>query len=88
MKLYEYCFLKICHGPVNQDDFILPEYNMPTNNTPTNNTPTIIHQNVISCPLQELKLTFDKDDSKKISTLFLPTNDIPNINSKTINFTK
>ena len=83
MKLYEYCFLKICHGPVNQDDFILPEYN-----TPTNNTPTIIHQNIISCPLQELKLTFDKDDSKKISTLFLPTNDIPNINSKTINFTK
>ena len=78
MKLYEYCFLKICHGPVNQDDFILPEYN----------TPTIIHQNIISCPLQELKLTFDKDDSKKISTLFLPTNDIPNVNSKTINFTK
>ena len=37
---------------------------------------------------QELKLTFGKNALKKVSTLLLPTNDIPNINSETVNITK
>ena len=36
----------------------------------------------------QLKLTFDKNVPEKISTLLLPTNDIPNIKSETVNVTK
>ena len=32
--------------------------------------------------------TFGKNALKKVSTLLLPTNDIPNINSETVNITK
>ena len=61
------------HGiAVNQYHFFLPQYKTPTE----------------SWPLQELKLTFGKNVPKKISTLLLPTNDIPNIISKTVNITK
>ena len=61
MELYEYRFLKTYHGITdNQYDFILPEYKTPTE----------------SWPLHELKLTFDKNVPKRISTLLLPTNEI------------
>lgn len=72
-KLYEYLFLKMCRRiAFSQYDFVLPEHKTLTE----------------SWMLQELKSTFKKDVSKKSSTLLLPTNDIPNRNSETVNVTK
>ena len=53
-------------------NYILPKYKKPTK----------------SWPLHELKLTLDKNISKKTLTLLLPTKYIPNISSETVNIIK